>query len=120
MKKLCKWLIHRSRSFIRISLKQKVSKVYLPDPVDQRVHALVHQVSVGLPQTKALFFEHFGKAQQVRGTHLKVGIIQKDDLQQQRLFSKTLQEPPGHLPLRLKEHIHTQRHITSHPTKGTF
>lgn len=41
------------------------SRKHIPNAVDQRIHALVYKMSVGLPQTKALFFEHFGKAQKV-------------------------------------------------------
>lgn len=52
----------------------------LPNAVYQGVHALVYQVSVGLPQTEALLFEHFSEAQQVCWAHLKVGVIQEDDL----------------------------------------
>lgn len=51
--------------------------------VNQRVHALVNQVSIGLSQPETLFFEHFGETQHVRRAHLKVGVIQKDGLQQQ-------------------------------------
>lgn len=36
--------------------------VLLPDAINQGIHALVYQVSVGLPQTKALLFKHFGEA----------------------------------------------------------
>ena len=73
----------------------------LPNAVDQGVHAFIYKMSVGLPQTEALLFEHFGEAQQVRRAHLKVCVVQEDDLQQKRLFPQTLQEPVGHLPLRL-------------------
>lgn len=73
----------------------------LPDTVHQGVHVLVYQVPVGLPQTKALLFEHFGEAQQICRAHFKVGVIQEDNLQEERLFPQTLQEPHGHLPLRL-------------------
>lgn len=79
------------------------SVIVLPNAVHQGVHALVNQVPVGLPQTKALLFEHFGEAQQVCRAHLKVGVIQEDDLQEERLFPQTLQEPHGHLPLRLAQ-----------------
>ena len=83
--------------------KHKKQRAVLPDAVDQGVHALVHQVSVGLPEAKALLLEQLGEAQQVGRTHLKVGVVQEQDLQQQRLFSKTLAEPPRDLPLRLKQ-----------------
>lgn len=79
------------------------SAFVLPNAVHQGVHALVYQVSVGLPQTEALLFEHFGEAQQVCWAHLKVGVIEEDNLQEERLFPQTLQEPHGHLPLRLAQ-----------------
>lgn len=40
----------------------RCSVFLLPNAVDQGVHALVYQVPVGLPQTEALLFEHFGEA----------------------------------------------------------
>lgn len=76
-------------------------EVLLPNALDQGVHAFIYKMSVGLPQTEALLFEHFGEAQQVGRAHLKVCVVQEDDLQQKRLFPQTLQEPVGHLPLRL-------------------
>lgn len=54
----------------------------LPNAVHQGVHALVDQMPVGLPQTEALLFEHFGEAEQVGWAHLKVGVVQEDDLQE--------------------------------------
>lgn len=59
------------------------SAFLLPNAVHQGVHTLVDQVSVGLPQTEALLFEHFGEAEQVCGAHLKVGVIQEYDLQEE-------------------------------------
>lgn len=75
--------------------------MFLPNAFDQHVHAFIHKVSVGLTQTEALFFKHLGEAQQVRRAHFEVSRIQKDDLQEQRLFPQTLAEPQRHLPLGL-------------------
>lgn len=75
--------------------------VFLPDAFDQHVHAFIHKVPVGLTQTEALLFKHLGETQQVRRAHFKVSGIQKDDLQEQRLFPQTLAEPQRHLPLGL-------------------
>lgn len=75
--------------------------VFLPNAFDQHVHAFIHKVSVGLTQTEALFLKHLGETQQVCRAHFKVSGIQKDDLQEQRLFPQTLAEPQRHLPLGL-------------------
>lgn len=37
--------------------------MFLPDAVNQCIHAFVYKVSVGLPQTKTLLLERFGEAQ---------------------------------------------------------
>lgn len=65
----------------------------LPNTLNQCIHTVVNKVSVGLSQTKALLLEHLCEAEKVRRAHLKVGIVKKDDLQKQRLFSQTLHEP---------------------------
>jgi len=59
-------------------------------------------VAVGLAEAEALLLEHLGEAQQVGGAHLKVGVVQEENLQQEGLLPETLAEPPRDLPLRLK------------------
>ncbi len=75
--------------------------MFWPNAFNQHVHALVHEVSIGLPLSKALLLKQPREGGEIIGRHLEVRIIQEQDLQQQGLLLQTLHKPVGHLPLRL-------------------